>query len=187
MDNVFNTGTRIFKAFDVDDKEKKSPLIIKDHWHIDFHDSEDRIQEAILENINDPDEREIFKRSTFTVIASERVQIDGRDDHTKGTILGGVSPKRAYQVVLRSDFLLRKGEFIVIKKDKFWSEASGDPSPGSLKKVARNEMDIYYHRYHHRVVYKEVAIPYSRLSNLKDMVIVLEHSIEGKRIHFLSV
>ena len=47
-DGVYNKGSRIFKAFDIDDRDEKFPLIIKDHWHIDFHDSEDRIQESIL-------------------------------------------------------------------------------------------------------------------------------------------
>ena len=146
---------------------------------MDFHDSEDRIQETILENTNDPDEREIFKRSTFTVIASGRVQVDGRDDHTKDTILRGISPRRAYRIIFPDRYYGRKGKIIPIKKNKFWLEASGAPSPDSLEKVTENENDILFHRYHHRIVYKEVAIPYTRLCNLKDMVLVLEHCVEG--------
>ena len=92
---------------------------------MDFHDSEDRIQEMILENTNDPDEREIFKRSTFTVIASGRVQVDGRDDHTKDTILRGISPRRAYRIIFPDRYYGRKGKIIPIKKNKFWLEASG--------------------------------------------------------------
>ena len=50
-DRIFNSGSRIFKAFDVKDKAKKNPLIIKDHWVMDLLDSEDDIQKMILEDI----------------------------------------------------------------------------------------------------------------------------------------
>ena len=146
---------------------------------MDFHDSEDRIQETILENTNDPDEREIFKRSTFTVIASGRVQVDGRDDHTKDTILRGISPRRAYQILPQNNYSPRRGKFVVIKKNKFWLEVAGVPSTYSLNKVTGNVKDIIFHRYHHRIVLKEAAIPYTSLCNLKDMVLVLEHCVEG--------
>ena len=62
---------------------------------MEFYNSEDDIQKMILEDIIDPDEREIFKRSTLTVVASGRVQIRGQDDHTKDTILRGHSPDTA--------------------------------------------------------------------------------------------
>ena len=178
-DRIFNTGSRIFKAFDVKDREKKNPLIIKDHWFMEFYNSEDDIQKMILEDIVDPDDREIFKRSTLTVVASGRVQIRGQDDHTRDTILHGQSPTQAYRIIRIND---SKGDQTVYnpRNDcKYWREACALPSSETIQSSTLGLFGIFFHRYHHRVVYKEVAIPFYRLRNLEDMVLVLSHSVEG--------
>ena len=178
-DRIFNSGSRIFKAFDVKDRAKKNPLIIKDHWFIDFYNSEDDIQKMILEDIIDPDEREIFKRSTLTVVASSRVQVGGRDDHTRDTILHGLSPTQAYEIFPPNNSEEKKGGVNLLKEYKFWREACALPSTSSLQFAEMKVFGILFHRYHHRVIYKEVAIPFHRLRNLEDMVLVLSHSVEG--------
>ena len=38
----------------------------------------------------------------------------------------------------------------------------------------------YVHRWHYRIVYKQLAIPYEDLRNLKDMILVLEHTAQGE-------
>ena len=178
-DRIFNTGSRIFKAFDVEDKAKKNPLIIKDHWFIDLFDSEDDIQKMILEDIVDPDDREIFKRSTLTVVASGRVQIRGQDDHTRDTILHGISPTQAYQIIPTNDPRGDQTVYNLQNDYKYWREACALPSSLSLQLARTDVLGILFHRYHHRVVYKEVAIPFYKLRNLEDMVLVLSHSVEG--------
>ena len=182
-ERIFNTGSRIFKAFDVKDRAKKNPLIIKDHWFIDFYNSEDDIQKMILEDIIDPDEREIFKRSTMTVVASGRVQVGGRDDHTRDTILRGVFPRRAYKITPTNGYKGERSEYTLLKRNKFWLEACGVPSPWKQCLIKFRKRGMIIHQYHHRVVYKEVAIPYHKLRNLEDMVLVLKHSIEGTGIN----
>ena len=177
--NIFSKGSRIFKAFDVEDKDKKHPLILKDHWYYDFNDSEADIQKMILEDIIDPDEREIFKRSTLTVVASSRVQVGGRDDHTRDTILHGKSPTQAYRVNPTNDSKGEHSIFLLYKINKYWREARALPSSLSLQLAQMEVLGILFHRYHHRVVYKEVAIPFYRLRNLEDMVLVLSQSVEG--------
>ena len=178
-DRIFNTGSRIFKAFDVKDREKKNPLIIKDHWFMDLLDSEDDIQKMILEDIVDPDEREIFKRSTLTVVASGRVQIRGQDDHTRDTILHGQSPTQAYRIIPTNDSKGDQTVYNLQNDGKYWREACALPSSLSLQLARTDVLGILFHRYHHRVVYKEVAIPFYKLRNLEDMVLVLSHSVEG--------
>ena len=177
--HIFSKGSRIFKAFDVEDKDKKHPLILKDHWYYDFNDSEADIQKMILEDIIDPDEREIFKRSTLTVVASSRVQVGGRDDHTRDTILHGLSPTQAYEIFPPNNSEEKKGGVNLLKEYKFWREACALPSTSSLQFAEMKVFGILFHRYHHRVVYKEVAIPFHRLRNLEDMVLVLSQSVEG--------
>ena len=181
--NIFSKGSRIFKAFDVEDKDKKHPLILKDHWYYDFNDSEADIQKMILEDIIDPDEREIFKRSTMTVVASGRVQVGGRDDHTRDTILRGVFPRRAYKITPTNYYKEERSEYTLLKRNKFWLEACGVPSLLKQCLIKLRKRGMMIHQYHHRVVYKEVAIPYHKLRNLEDMVLVLKHSIEGTGIN----
>ena len=177
--HIFSKGSRIFKAFDVEDKDKKHPLILKDHWYYDLNDSEADIQKMILEDIIDPDEREIFKRSTLTVVASGRVQIRGQDDHTRDTILHGISPTQAYQIIPTNDPRGDQTVYNLQNDGKYWREACALPSSLSLQFAEMDVLGILFHRYHHRVVYKEVAIPFYRLRNLEDMVLVLSHSVEG--------
>ena len=181
--NIFSKGSRIFKAFDVEDKDKKHPLILKDHWYYDLNDSEADIQKMILEDIIDPDEREIFKRSTMTVVASGRVQVGGRDDHTRDTILRGVFPRRAYKITPTNYYKEERSEYTLLKRNKFWLEACGVPSLLKQCLIKLRKRGMMMHQYHHRVVYKEVAIPYHKLRNLEDMVLVLKHSIEGTGIN----
>ena len=181
--NIFSKGSRIFKAFDVEDKDKKYPLILKDHWYYDLNDSEADIQKMILEDIIDPDEREIFKRSTMTVVASGRVQVGGRDDHTRDTILRGVFPRRAYKITPTNGYKGERSEYTLLKRNKFWLEACGVPSLLKQCLIKLRKRGMMIHQYHHRVVYKEVAIPYHKLRNLEDMVLVLKHSIEGTDIN----
>ena len=40
----------------------------------------------------------------------------------------------------------------------------------------------YVHRWHYRIVYKQLAIPYEDLRNLKDMILVLEHTAQGESL-----
>ena len=40
----------------------------------------------------------------------------------------------------------------------------------------------YVHRWHYRIVYKQFAIPYEDLRNLKDMTLVLEHTVQGESV-----
>ena len=146
---------------------------------MDLLDSEDDIQKMISEDIIDPDEREIFKRSTLTVVASGRVQVGGQDDHTRDTILHGKSPTQAYQVTPSDEFEEEQAEFVIRKSGKYWREACRIPSSLSFQLAQLQQFGIFFHRYHHRVVYKEVATPFNKLHNLEDMVLVLSQSVEG--------
>ena len=49
-------------------------------------------------------------------------------------------------------------------------------------KMKANRSIKYVDRWHYRIVYEEVAIPFYKLDNINDMILVLEHSVGGKPI-----
>ena len=46
-----------------------------------------------------------------------------------------------------------------------------------------NRLHSYVDRWHHRIVYEEAAIPFYKLNSIKDMILVLEHSVECMSIN----
>ena len=54
-DGVYNTGTRISKAFSDEDTNSEKPrtFIIKDYWPDENHNSEDDIRQLILDDIGE--------------------------------------------------------------------------------------------------------------------------------------
>ena len=174
-----SSGTRIYKAFRADDIEEKEQLIIKDYWPTDFLETEDIRQKKMLDDITDPLERQLVERSILTPISCERVKVGDREDHTKETILRGELPNGAYRVVLPWEsgetgaFVLEgPSSYVDLIEEPYWN------SDHVLE--GKENKKLYDHRWHHRIVYKEVAIPYVNLRNLRDMYLVLEHAIQGE-------
>ena len=66
------------------------------------------------------------------------------------------------------------------------SNNSEDASPLVVKEALPFEDNAnrksYVHRWHYRIVYKQFAIPYEDLRNLKDMTLVLEHTVQGESV-----
>ena len=175
-EDIYSSGTRIFKAFGVDENGVKETYVIKDFWPIDYCETEDVRQRRMLDDICDPKERELVKKHILTPIASERVKVGDKEDHTKNTILRGENPNAACKVVLPDDLKGKKGDFYPTNA---WIDVTEDPSPDMIWKLELGRYKAYLHRWHYRIVYKEVAIPYRKLSDLRDMSLVVEHSIEG--------
>ena len=203
-------ATRIYKAFRADDVEEKEQLIIKDYWPADFLDTEDTRLKEMLDDITDSLERELVERSVLTPISCERVKVGDREDHTKGTILRGESPNMSYKIILpkeegeKGTFVLRgPGSFVdliavpssddntdspssIDSAEASSSDDSADTSLLTVREFLQSDENRnrkrYVNRWHYRIVYKQVAIPYDELRNLKDMSLVLEHAIQGGSI-----
>ena len=175
---LYTTGTRIFKVFEESDKEKEKPLILKDYWPAIVYDAEVNIRSKMLREIKDLKERKLVKRALLTPIAFENVKVGGRKDHTKKVILRGKSPSGKYEFEV-PDSVFGK------KKDSEKNLFVGVPLPSDdnpleeLKESAINRCSSILHRTHCRIVYREYAKPYHELDNIKDMLMVLEHSIDG--------
>ena len=130
----------------------------------------------IHDDIEDADEKTIFKTSTFTPIASERVKIGKNYEHTRNTILRGGEPTGTCKIKLPKE----KSE---IKSGKInavgWRNVENNTRT-AVKRMNANRLSEYVYRWHHRIVYKEFGVPLYKLAKLDDMLLVLEHSVEGK-------
>ena len=45
-----------------------------------------------------------------------------------------------------------------------------------------NRLSEFVYRWHHRIVYEELAIPFYKLGKVDDMLLVLKYSVNGKLI-----
>ena len=163
---LYTTGTRIFRVYeDSDMDKKKTTLILKDYWPATVYDTEVDIRSKLLADITDPKERCLVKMTLLTPTRHENVDCKKPRD-TERTILRGKSPSLIYKFEVPDSVFGRK------------DNVNGHPQEMS-KKSAVNRCSSILHRKHCRIVYKENATPYSRIDNIKDMLLVLENSING--------
>ena len=182
---ICSSGTRIYKAFRATDVEEEQ-LIIKDYWPTDYSDTEDIRQKKMLDDITDPLERQLVERSILTPISCERVKVGDREDHTKETILRGELPNVACRVVLPLE-LGETGAFLPLGSDS-WVDLVEEPysNTNHRPELVNHNKEVYINRWHYRIAYKEVAIPYKNLRSLKDMALVIEHAIQGKSVSSMN-
>ena len=181
---LYTTGTRIFKVFEESDKEKEKPLILKDYWPTIIHDTEFDIRSKILASIKDLRERELVKRTLLTPTSHELVKVGGHRDHTRNVILRGKSPSKKYQFEVPNSVNGQKSDSKTGPPTGF-SMTTNDGRQEILKQAAINRCSSILHRRHCRIVYKENAKPYYKLNNIKDMLLVLEHSIDGLSVIYI--
>ena len=93
--------------------------------------------------------------------------------------------------IMKSPPLDNNAEFLSLKKGSETPslDKSAESSPsndlvvrGVLPSDDTANRKSYVHRWHYRIVYKQVAIPYEDLRNLKDMILVLEHTARGESL-----
>ena len=178
---ICSSGTRIYKAFRATDVEEEQ-LIIKDYWPTDYSDTENIRQKKMLDDITDPLERQLAERLILTPISCERVKVGDREDHTKETILRGELPDRACRVVLPLE-LGETGSLLPLGSDS-WVDLVEDPysNTNHRPELVNHNKEVYINRWHYRIAYKEVAIPYKNLRSLKDMALVIDHAIQGNSV-----
>ena len=124
---ILTSTTRIFKAFDADDKYKKNPVVIKDFWQEESRDTEDVIRGMILDDISDSEERDDFLKMTLTPIASGRVKVGDEEDHTETTILRGKSPLEKCRINLPNGRFVAVNGFMTDDLDFIDEENEDEP------------------------------------------------------------
>ena len=171
------SATRIWKAKrDTDGAD----VIIKDFWPDDERETEDNIRRMILKDIKDPKKRKFFEKHTLNPISAGRVKCNGRDDHTKDTILRGHSPDTAESYTIPNQTSRKsKGNKSARVTPGVAAETEDDSRPLS-QELVRNQRTKYYHRHHYRIAYKEVAVPYCKLRNTDDMMTVMIDAVKSE-------
>lgn len=126
-------------------------------------------------------EKTTFKNFTLTPVASERVKIGNDEEHTTNTILRGKYPTSCLKLELPNKQFGIKPEGVNTvswKKIKYMIREA-------TARMHSNRFSKLTPRWHHRIVYEEFAVPFSDLSEIKDMILVFQHSIEGELINLV--
>ena len=177
-DGLVTSATRIWKA--KRDRDG-TDVIIKDFWPSDERETEDAIRKKILDDIKGSKKRKFFRRHTLKPISAGRVKCNGKDDHTKDTILRGHSPytDKLYKTFIDSGQSSRKNKGSKSAASGVATEMKDDTQPLS-RELEQNQRKEYYHRYHYRIVYKEVAVPYYKLRKTGAMIKVIIDTVESE-------
>ena len=183
-DDLVTSATRVWKAKrDIDGMD----AIIKDFWPCDERETEDNIRIMILEDIKDAKKRQFFEEHTLNPISAGRVKCNGRDDHTKDTILRGHSPDTAESHTIPNQTSRKsKGNRFARVTPGVAAETEDDSQPLS-QELVRDTRTKYYHRYHYRIAYKEVAIPYYKIRNTDDMITVIIDAVKSEYVTYFYV
>ena len=175
--DLVTSATRIWKAKRASDG---ADVVIKDFWPSDERETEDKIRIIILEDIKDAEKRRFFEEHNLNSISAGRVKCNGRDDHTKDTILRGHSPDTAESHTIPNQTSRKsKGNRFARVTPGVAAETEDDNQPPS-RELVRNTRTKYYHRYHYRIAYKEVAIPYCKIRNTDDMMTVIIDAVRSE-------
>ena len=177
-DGLVTSATRIWKA--KRDRDG-TDVIIRDFWPSDERETEDVIRKKILDDIKGSKKRKFFRRHTLKPISAGRVKCNGKDDHTKDTILRGHSPytDKLYKTSIDSGQSSRKNKGSKSAAPGVATEMKDDTQPLS-RELEQNQRKEYYHRYHYRIVYKEVAVPYCKLRKTGAMIKVIIDAVESE-------
>ena len=183
-EGLYSSGTRIFRVYNQNDTNKEHPLILKDYWPATVYDTEVETRSKILDSILDKEEHELVEKALLTPIHSEKVKIGDKEDNTETVILRGKSPSGIHIFKPSRE---KNGQRPNAEKRlcKGSSSVIGALPPDSSNRLNGNIRTSIFPRIHCRIVYKEFATPYQDLDNIKDMLLVLEHSIDGLSVIYI--
>ncbi|PAV16415.1 hypothetical protein PNOK_0803500 [Pyrrhoderma noxium] len=175
-DDLMTSATRIWKA---KRDTGGADVVIKDFWPDDERETEDNIRRMILKDIKDPKKRKFFKKHTLNPISAGRVKCNGKDDHTKDTILRGRSPDttESHKIPTSSCLSLSKSKGGNSTTPGVATEMKDDTQLLS-RELERNQPTKYHHRYHYRIAYKEVTVPYYKLRKTNAMIKVIIDAVK---------
>ena len=139
----------------------------------------------ILDDIKDAEKRQFFIEHTLNPIAAESVMACGKEDHTEKTILRGESPDGSisYKFPVPLNQASYKGKSANLPGMEELLKTEGRRL---VRELEKNKRARYYHRKHHRIVYKEVATPFYKIRNTKEMYIVIVDALKSKSAPFYS-
>ena len=104
----------------------------------------------------------------------------GKDDHTKDTILRGHSPDTTESYTIPNQTSRKSKGNKSARVTPGVAAETEDDNQSPSRELVRNTRTKYYHRYHYRIAYKEVAIPYYKIRNTDDMMTVIIDAVESE-------
>ena len=174
-EEIEGRATRVWKARDKDGKL----VVLKDTWLDETRTPEDVMLKGILETESNEEMISIVKRALFTVVCSGRVVIDGKEDNTKGILhgLGLQTRPPGLRITAPEDVKVQQG---------LHGGPGIGPSSKPVTSVVIAQRNKLFHRYHYRIVFKEVATPLYNVNSLAQIFTACYDTVMGK-YHFVTV
>ena len=176
--NIIGSGTRIYLAKRIVDGKKAEEVVLKDVWLEDGRIPEHEIRAQIVNDIADADDQEYVREHVLAPIAYGKVKVGNTEDHTEKVMLRGKSPNysRQYKIPIPPELASNKGTTEVQHENKEVIEYTRK----TPQVREDNKRKSYPHRYHYRVLYKEVATPFYNLRHSMDILLVTIDVLESK-------
>lgn len=108
--------------------------------------------------------------------------IDDREEHTRRTPLRGKAPSHISPLELSKEDFENK---VRTESSRVSYKDPCDIHREITTRMMENRLYSYVDRWHHRIVYEEAAIHFYKLNSIKDMILVLKHSVECMSINLV--
>jgi hypothetical protein len=167
---IYGCSTRVWLCTDPEGNE----CVVKEQWLNYGRTPEHEVQEKILEAATSEENRKTLMRHFFTILDHERVMVGSEPDDTQKTAMRGLTlPENP---VLFSTDTTEDGT--VISSDG--APGSSNSDSGSIQLLPPSVQ----HRFHYRLVLKEVAKPLSEVDDVSEIFTVLRDGIEGASVNY---
>ena len=163
-------GTRVFGVIEIDahDKEKGSPVVLKDIW-IDHDRMREGVILAQLYDQADDDDKKLVEKHFLTTICHGDVWT-GSDvlDDTENTLMRGL------KVTTDREFELQRKQLVLEKHEA----ATGSEGLRATSRLRAPHPHLKYaHKTHYRIVFKEEGITVDLIPRLPDVMIILTGTV----------
>jgi hypothetical protein len=170
-------------------KKKAKEVVIRDCWPGLGMAPEHELQSILLSKVPET-YRELLKKHMFTILSSEKVHIDGKEDNTLDTALHGLDTRTTgllpIQEPANKDY---DNTQPIVRLGLSGSHLSSSARPLSSKKrqVYHTPTPIIFletteirHRYHYRMVMEEVGVPVWRIDDMEHAFIAYRDALIGE-------
>jgi hypothetical protein len=159
---ISERSTRVWLCLDQEGNQR----VVKEQWLKYGRTPEHEVQEKILNAATSKEKRETLKRHFFTILDHESVMIGSEPDDTHKTAMRGLA-------------LPEKPDLLSI--ERCTGKSSGEAADTTV--TAGSSIPLLppsiQHRFHYRLVLKEVATPLSEVDDVSENFIALRDGVEG--------
>jgi hypothetical protein len=162
---ISGRSTRVWLCLDPELDE----CVVKEQWLNYGRTPEHEVQEKILKAAKSDEKRATLKRHFFTILDHERMMIGSEPDDTRTTAMRGLTlPEKPVLVNTEDGTIIGRGT------------GSSKAISGSIQLLPPS----IQHRFHYRLVLKEVATPLSKVDDVSEIFTVIRDGIEGASVNY---